>query len=75
MIYCSTNAYSGSKCCWYFSQAIVMALESKGDKTFNMVLQLLKSISASSVITVDQMRRVRHDPVFVLDFMHKTISM
>lgn len=52
-----------------------MALESKGDKTFNMVLQLLKSISASSVITVDQMRRVRHDPVFVLDFMHKTISM
>ncbi|XP_024914021.1 programmed cell death protein 4b isoform X2 [Cynoglossus semilaevis] len=38
-------------------KAIVMALESKGDKTFNMVLQLLKSISASSVITVDQMRR------------------
>ncbi|TMS23720.1 Programmed cell death protein 4 [Larimichthys crocea] len=38
-------------------EAIVMVLESKGEKTFKMVLQLLKSLSASSVITVDQMRR------------------
>ncbi|XP_020508919.1 programmed cell death protein 4b [Labrus bergylta] len=38
-------------------EAIVTALESKGEKTFKMVLQLLKSFSASSVITVDQMRR------------------
>lgn len=38
-------------------EAIVMVLESKGDKTFKMVLQLLKTLSASSVITVDQMRR------------------
>lgn len=44
-------------CC--LSQAIVMVLESKGEKTFKMVLQLLKFLSASSIITVDQMRRVR----------------
>lgn len=38
-----------------------MVLESNGEKTFKMVLQLLKSLSVSSVITVDQMRRVwRH---------------
>lgn len=36
-----------------------MVLESKGDKTFEMILQLLKSLSASSVITVDQIGRVR----------------
>uniref|UniRef100_A0AAX7V564 Programmed cell death protein 4 n=1 Tax=Astatotilapia calliptera TaxID=8154 RepID=A0AAX7V564_ASTCA len=38
-------------------EAIVMVLESNGEKTFKMVLQLLKSLSVSSVITVDQMRR------------------
>uniref|UniRef100_A0AAQ6A8R6 Programmed cell death protein 4 n=1 Tax=Amphiprion ocellaris TaxID=80972 RepID=A0AAQ6A8R6_AMPOC len=38
-------------------EAIVMVLESKGEKTFKMVLQLLKSLSMSSIITVDQMRR------------------
>ncbi|KAK5926787.1 hypothetical protein CgunFtcFv8_022331 [Champsocephalus gunnari] len=38
-------------------EAIVLVLESKGEKTLRMVLQLLKSLSASSVITVDQMRR------------------
>lgn len=36
-----------------------MVLESKGDKTFEMILQLFKSLSASSVITVDQLARVR----------------
>lgn len=41
----------------YF-QAIVMVLEAKGEKTFKMVLQLLKSLSTSSIITVDQVRRV-----------------
>ncbi|KAF7646732.1 hypothetical protein LDENG_00183130 [Lucifuga dentata] len=38
-------------------EAIVMVLESKGDKTLKMVLLLLKSLSASSIITADQMRR------------------
>ncbi|KAM7418791.1 hypothetical protein PAMA_016087 [Pampus argenteus] len=39
-------------------EAIVMVLESiKGEKTFKMVQQLLKSLSVSSIITVDQMRR------------------
>ncbi|XP_024115195.1 programmed cell death protein 4b [Oryzias melastigma] len=38
-------------------EAIVMVLESKGEKTFRMILQLLKSLSVSSIITVDQMRR------------------
>ncbi|KAM4595301.1 programmed cell death protein 4b isoform 1-T2 [Fundulus diaphanus] len=38
-------------------EAIVMVLESRGEKTFKMVLQLLKSLSLSSIITVDQMRR------------------
>eukprot|EP00066_Takifugu_rubripes_P006900 XP_003972014.1 PREDICTED: programmed cell death protein 4 [Takifugu rubripes] len=38
-------------------EAIVMVLESKGDKMFEMILQLLKSLSASSVITVDQIGR------------------
>lgn len=41
-----------------------MVLESKGDKTFEMILQLLKSLSASSVITVDQIGRVRRRLVF-----------
>ena len=35
-----------------------MVLESKGDKTFDMILHLLKSLSVSSVITVDQLGRV-----------------
>lgn len=43
-----------------------MVLESKGEKTFKMVLQLLKSLSVSSIITVDQMRRVRCHLVFEL---------
>uniref|UniRef100_A0A8D0D2P1 Programmed cell death protein 4 n=1 Tax=Sander lucioperca TaxID=283035 RepID=A0A8D0D2P1_SANLU len=38
-------------------EAIVMMLESKGEKTVKMVLQLLKSLSVSSVISIDQMRR------------------
>lgn len=38
-------------------EAIVMVLESRGEKTFKMVLQLLKSLSLSSIITVDQMQR------------------
>ena len=40
-------------------QAIVMVLESKGERTFKMVLQLLKFLWVSTVITADQMRRVR----------------
>lgn len=47
-----------------------MVLESKGEKTFKMVLQLLKSLSVSSVITVDQMRRVRCHLVFELGTAH-----
>ncbi|XP_076027227.1 programmed cell death protein 4b [Genypterus blacodes] len=38
-------------------EAIVMVLEAKGDKTLRMILQLLKALSVSSIITVDQMRR------------------
>ncbi|XP_061736466.1 programmed cell death protein 4b isoform X2 [Nerophis ophidion] len=38
-------------------EAIVMVLESKGEKTFNMLLQLLRSLAVSSIITVEQMRR------------------
>nr|XP_061778759.1 programmed cell death protein 4-like [Nerophis lumbriciformis] len=38
-------------------EAIVMVLESKGEKTFNMLLQLLRSLSVTSIITVEQMRR------------------
>ncbi|XP_061778759.2 programmed cell death protein 4b [Nerophis lumbriciformis] len=38
-------------------EAIVMVLESKGEKTFNMLLQLLHSLSVTSIITVEQMRR------------------
>lgn len=38
-------------------EAIVMVLESKGEKTFSMVLQLLQSLANSSVITGDQIRR------------------
>ncbi|XP_037546243.1 programmed cell death protein 4b [Nematolebias whitei] len=38
-------------------EAIVMVLESKGEKKLKLVLQLLKSLSMSSVITVDQMKR------------------
>uniref|UniRef100_A0AAY4AHG3 Programmed cell death protein 4 n=1 Tax=Denticeps clupeoides TaxID=299321 RepID=A0AAY4AHG3_9TELE len=38
-------------------EAIVMVLESKGDRTLQIVLQLLKYLCMSTVITVDQMRR------------------
>ncbi|TNN62142.1 Programmed cell death protein 4 [Liparis tanakae] len=38
-------------------EAIVMVLESKGEKTLKMVLQLLELLSVSSIITLDQMRR------------------
>ncbi|KAM6972187.1 programmed cell death protein 4b isoform 2-T2 [Aplochiton taeniatus] len=38
-------------------EAIVMVLESKGEKTFKMVMNLLKFLWVSSVITVDQMKR------------------
>ncbi|POI20515.1 hypothetical protein CIB84_015738, partial [Bambusicola thoracicus] len=34
-----------------------MVLESTGEKTFKMMLDLLKSLSRSSVITMDQMKR------------------
>lgn len=47
-----------------------MVLESKGEKTLKMILQLLKSLSVSSVITVDQMRRVRRHLVFELYTAH-----
>ena len=43
-----------------------MVLESKGEKTFKMVLLLLKRLWVSTVITVDQMRRVRRHPVATL---------
>ncbi|KAJ3615234.1 hypothetical protein NHX12_018802 [Muraenolepis orangiensis] len=39
-------------------EALVMVLESKREKTFKMVLQLLKDLWASAVITAYQMRRV-----------------
>lgn len=35
-----------------------MVLESTGEKTFKMILDLLKSLWRSSVITMDQMKRV-----------------
>lgn len=35
-----------------------MVLESTGEKTFKMMLDLLKSLWRSSVITMDQMKRV-----------------
>uniref|UniRef100_A0A8C9U2S8 Programmed cell death protein 4 n=1 Tax=Scleropages formosus TaxID=113540 RepID=A0A8C9U2S8_SCLFO len=38
-------------------EAIVMVLESKGEKISEMILQLFKSLWESSVITVDQTRR------------------
>ncbi|XP_037255227.1 programmed cell death protein 4 isoform X2 [Falco rusticolus] len=38
-------------------EAVVMVLESTGEKTFKMILDLLKSLWRSSVITVDQMKR------------------
>ncbi|XP_006630908.3 programmed cell death protein 4b isoform X1 [Lepisosteus oculatus] len=38
-------------------EAIVMVLESKGETTLKMILQLLKFLWESSVITVDQMSR------------------
>ncbi|XP_030637368.1 programmed cell death protein 4b isoform X2 [Chanos chanos] len=38
-------------------EAIIMVLESKGDRTLQMILKLLKSLWVSSVLTVDQMRR------------------
>lgn len=50
-----------------------MVLESKGEKTFKMVVQLLKSLSVSSVITVDQMRRVRCHLVFELRTAHTNL--
>ncbi|XP_039551010.1 programmed cell death protein 4b [Pimephales promelas] len=38
-------------------EAVIMVLESKGDRTLQIVLQLLKCLCASTVITVDQLRR------------------
>ncbi|KAK7930121.1 hypothetical protein WMY93_006516 [Mugilogobius chulae] len=38
-------------------EAIVMVLESKGERTLHMVLNLLKSLCESTIITVDQLRR------------------
>lgn len=38
-------------------EVIVMVLESTGERTLSMVLQLLKSLYESTIITVDQMRR------------------
>ncbi|XP_023585701.1 programmed cell death protein 4 isoform X3 [Trichechus manatus latirostris] len=38
-------------------EAIVMVLESTGESTFKMILDLLKSLWKSSTITVDQMKR------------------
>ncbi|KAL2087049.1 hypothetical protein ACEWY4_018108 [Coilia grayii] len=38
-------------------EAIVMVLESKGDRTLQMILRLLKFLWKSTVLTVDQMRR------------------
>ncbi|XP_051550848.1 programmed cell death protein 4-like isoform X1 [Myxocyprinus asiaticus] len=38
-------------------EALIMVLESKGDRALQMILQLLKSLCASTVITVDQLRR------------------
>jgi len=35
-----------------------MVLESTGEKTFKMILDLLKSLWRSSAITMDQMKRV-----------------
>ncbi|TRY97001.1 hypothetical protein DNTS_001433 [Danionella cerebrum] len=38
-------------------EAVIMVLESRGERTLQMILQLLKSLSASIIITVDQLRR------------------
>ncbi|CAL9700535.1 unnamed protein product [Knipowitschia caucasica] len=38
-------------------EAIVMVLESRGEKTLHMILSLLKSLCESTIITVDQLRR------------------
>ncbi|XP_017355168.1 programmed cell death protein 4 [Cebus imitator] len=38
-------------------EAIIMVLESTGESTFKMILDLLKSLWMSSTITVDQMKR------------------
>ncbi|XP_074238973.1 programmed cell death protein 4 isoform X2 [Saimiri boliviensis] len=38
-------------------EAIIMVLESTGESTFKMILDLLKSLWMSSAITVDQMKR------------------
>ncbi|XP_030058625.1 programmed cell death protein 4 isoform X3 [Microcaecilia unicolor] len=38
-------------------EAIVMVLEATGDATFKMVIDLLKSLWKSAIITVDQMKR------------------
>uniref|UniRef100_A0A2R8MFP4 Programmed cell death protein 4 n=1 Tax=Callithrix jacchus TaxID=9483 RepID=A0A2R8MFP4_CALJA len=40
-----------------FHVAIIMVLESTGESTFKMILDLLKSLWMSSTITVDQMKR------------------
>ncbi|KAJ0033188.1 hypothetical protein NQD34_000295 [Periophthalmus magnuspinnatus] len=46
-------------------EAIVMVLESKGERTLDMVLNLLKSLCESTIITVDQLRRVGCPLVFI----------
>ncbi|KAM6347202.1 programmed cell death protein 4 isoform 2-T5 [Alca torda] len=56
-------------------EAVVMVLESTGEKTFKMILDLLKSLWTSSVITMDQMKRgyerVYHEiPDINLDVPH-----
>ncbi|KAM9282485.1 programmed cell death protein 4 isoform 2-T3 [Cariama cristata] len=56
-------------------EAVVMVLESTGEKTFKMILDLLKSLWRSSVITVDQMKRgyervYREIPDINLDVPH-----
>lgn len=38
-------------------EAIIMVLESKGEKTVDLVLNLLKCLCESSIVTVDQLRR------------------
>lgn len=41
-----------------FIQAVVMVLESKGDKAIQMMVKLLKAFWKIGLITVDQMNRV-----------------
>lgn len=45
-----------------------MVLESKGDRTLQIILQLLKSLCASTVITVDQLRRVWLHLLVILNY-------